>query len=157
MLPLMQKLAAAPPRRLEQAATQTDTEAKKLPVRLEDSARGVIDKIAEGEYHSILRITSKKGTVRANHYHQSDSHVCYILSGKLEYVWCDARDASAPLQRRIIGPGEPFYTPPMVAHAMVFLEDTDFLAFTTSPRRTQQDYEDEVVHVAVVDPATVRV
>lgn len=124
--------------------------------RVEDSARGVIEKIAEGEYHSILRITSKKGTVRANHYHKRDSHLCYLTSGKVEYVWRDAHDERAPVHRRIIESGQAFFTPPMVLHAMVFLEDSEFYAFTTSPRHTKQDYEDEVVRKTLVDPASAR-
>ncbi len=122
---------------------------------LEDSARGIIEKIAEGTFQSVLRITSKKGTVRANHYHKRDSHVCYLVSGKIEYVWRDARDADAPLHRRIIQPGQAFYTPPMVAHAMVFLEDSEFYAYSTEPRHGQSAYEDEIVRVTLVDPASV--
>ncbi|TSC72503.1 MAG: hypothetical protein G01um101438_587 [Parcubacteria group bacterium Gr01-1014_38] len=117
---------------------------------VENSARGIIEKLVEGEFHSVLRITSKAGTVRANHYHKRDSHLCYLVRGKIEYVYRDALDERAPLQRMIIEPGQLFYSPPMVAHAMVFLEDSEFYCFTTSPRHTQKDYEDDVVRVTLV-------
>lgn len=130
--------------------TPTTTDVVRAPQVVEDSARGVIEKLAEGEYHSILRITSKAGTVRANHYHKRDSHLCYLVRGKVEYVWRDARDEGAPLQRIVIEPGQLFYTPPLVAHAMQFLEDSEFYTFTSSPRRTQAEYEEDVVRVKLV-------
>lgn len=135
-----------------QPHTKTTDEVVKPSETLEDSARGVIEKLAEGEYHSILRITSKKGTVRANHYHKGDSHLCYCTRGKIEYVWRDARDASAAVRRVTIGPGQLFSSPPMVLHAMVFLEDSEFYAFTTSPRHTQKDYEEDIVRETLVSP-----
>lgn len=140
----------------DRAATSTTDVAEAIvrkPEVLEDAPRGIIEKLAEGEYHSILRITSKAGTVRANHYHKRDSHLCYLVSGKMEYVYRDAGDEHAPLQRVIIEPGQLFYTPPMVAHAMRFLEDSEFYAFTTSPRHTQAEYEDDTVRVRLVDPS----
>lgn len=139
------------PSRATNSATHTD-EVLKPSETLEDSARGVIEKLAEGEYHSILRITSKKGTVRANHYHKNDSHLCYCTKGKIEYVWRDAQDKNAPVQRVIIGQGQLFFSPPMVLHAMVFLEDSEFYAFTTSPRHTQKDYEEDIVRETLVSP-----
>ncbi len=136
--------------------TETTVDVLRTSVVVENSARGIIEKLAEGEYHSILRITSKKGTVRANHFHKGDSHMCYCTKGKIEYLWRDARDDSAPLQRVLIEAGQLFYTPPMVAHAMVFLEDTEFYAFTTSPRHTQADYEEDVTRVTLVSPEEAR-
>lgn len=133
-------------------ATEVGTDVIRPSEILEDSARGVIEKLAEGNFQSILRITSKQGTVRANHYHKRDSHLCYLLKGKLEYVWREALDEQAPLQRMVINPGQLFYTPPMVAHAMVFLEDSEFYAFSTEPRHGRSAYEDEVVRVKLVEP-----
>lgn len=133
-------------------ATEVGTDVIRPSETLEDSARGVIEKLAEGNFQSILRITSKAGTVRANHYHTRDSHLCYLTKGKLEYVWRDARDENAPLQRLVIEPGQLFYTPPMVAHAMAFLEDSEFYAFSTEARHGQAAYENEVVRVTLVEP-----
>lgn len=123
------------------------------PTLVADDARGVIEKLVEGDFQSVLRITSKAGTVRANHYHKHDSHTCYLVSGKIEYVTRDALNDQAPLERIIIEPGQVFYTPPMLAHAMVFLEDSEFYCFTTSLRHSQADYEDDVVRVTLVAPS----
>jgi quercetin dioxygenase-like cupin family protein len=123
------------------------------PEVLASDERGVIEKLTGGDrYTTTLRITSKKGTVRANHYHQHDSHLCYLASGKIEYLTREpAEDANAPLQSVIINPGELFYTPPHLAHAMVFLEDSEFYAFT--PRSGDQaEYENDVIRVTLVTP-----
>lgn len=123
-----------------------------MPVIVADDPRGVIEKLAEGQFQSILRITSKAGSVRANHYHTRDSHLCYLVRGKMEYVYRDARDEHAPLQRVVITPGQLFYTPPLVAHAMHFLEDSEFYAFSTESRSGPDAYEGEIVRVTLVEP-----
>lgn len=121
------------------------------PEMVADDDRGIIEKLAEGNYQAVLRITSKAGSVRANHYHQRDSHLCYLVSGKIEYFHRPALDESAPLEREIITPGQLFYTPPMVAHAMHFLEDSEFYCFTTQSR-DQGVYEEDVVRITLFEP-----
>ncbi|MEX1997765.1 MAG: cupin domain-containing protein [Candidatus Andersenbacteria bacterium] len=121
------------------------------PEIVADDDRGVIEKLAAGNYQSVLRITSKRGTVRANHYHKRDSHLCYLVRGKIEY-WHQLVDTpQAPLEKIIITPGQLFYTPPLVAHAMHFLEDSEFYCFTTQPR-SQAAYEEDIVRVTVFVP-----
>lgn len=121
------------------------------PQLIAEDLRGVIEKLTEGTYQSVLRITSKAGSVRANHYHQHDSHLCYLVSGKLEYYHRPALDEKAPVGKVIIAPGQLFYTPPMVAHAMYFTEDSEFYCFTTQSRE-QAVYEDDVVRVTLFAP-----
>jgi len=119
------------------------------PEVLAKDPRGVIEQLAEGKFRSVLRITSKAGTVRANHYHLKDSHVCYLVRGKIEYVYRDAKNRAAPLRRLVIRPGQLFYTPPNVAHAMRFLKDSEFYAFTTESR-DPASYEKGLVRVNLV-------
>lgn len=138
-------------------ASHAVNEALKQSQIIEDGPRGIIEKLAEGSFQSIMRITSQKGTVRANHYHKHDSHLCYLVRGKIEYVTREVGNEQAPIHRMTIQPGQLFSTPPMLVHAMVFLEDSEFFCFTTSPRRTQEDYEGDVVRVMLVDPASVHV
>jgi len=127
------------------------------PEVLADDARGLIEQLDNtNEGSSVLRITSKAGTVRANHYHQKDHHVCYLTSGKIRYVERPITDAgevdeSVPMKEYIIEPGQLFYTSPMVAHAMEFIEDSDFLAIT--PRSgSESEYENDVIRVTLIDP-----
>lgn len=122
------------------------------PKVVADDDRGKIEQIETGGPVSVLRITSKKGAVRANHYHQHDFHYCYLESGKIRYVERAIDDEAAPLTEWIVKPGQVFYTRPMIAHAMEFLEDSVFYAFT--PRSGQQaEYENDVVRLTLIDPA----
>lgn len=131
--------------------TATKQEIIRQPEELANDERGVIEKLGEGPWQSVLRITSKKGTVRANHYHKYDSHLCFLEQGKIRYIHRPADKPKAMLQEKIIKVGQLFYTPPMVAHAMHFLEDSVFYVLT--PRSGDQgDYENDIVRVTLVDP-----
>lgn len=121
------------------------------PKVVANDARGIIQQLTDQPFYSVLRITSKKGTVRANHYHQKDSHLCYLVSGKIRYVHRDALDNQAPLEEVIVNPGDLFYTPPMIAHAMHFLEDSEFYTFS-GLKREQGAYEEDLIRVELVSP-----
>jgi quercetin dioxygenase-like cupin family protein len=97
---------------------------------------------------SVLLIESKKGSVRANHYHKVDSHHCYFLKGKMEYIEEDLPPKAPNRRVQIVNAGDIVYTPPMVAHAMHFLEDSTFLVLATQSRH-QTKYEDDIVRVKV--------
>ena len=47
--------------------------------------RGAIQPLVDLPMESCVLIESKKGTVRANHYHKTDWHFCYVLSGGIDY------------------------------------------------------------------------
>jgi dTDP-4-dehydrorhamnose 3,5-epimerase-like enzyme len=97
---------------------------------------------------SAVWIVSKKGSVRANHYHKADWHYCYIVEGLLEYYYRDANSSAEP-KKLMVHKGEMVYTPPMVEHAMVFLEETTFLTLSEGTRQ-QADYEADLVRVKLV-------
>lgn len=114
--------------------------------------RGYITRlIDQDEYpiRAVLYINSKVGTVRANHYHKTDSHYVYCLSGKFRYSEKDMTNPSSKLESVILEPGDVVLSRPMVAHAMEFLEDSVFLAFTTEPRE-QEKYEADLVRLKLV-------
>ncbi len=142
--------------------SQTKINVISQPKVLADDDRGVIEQLNHDSVSSVLRITSKKGTVRANHYHQHDSHTCYLVRGKIRYVERQVLRESTPAKplmadesqqtEYIIKPGQLFYTAPMIAHAMEFLEDSEFLAIT--PRSGDSaEYENDVIRVTLIDPA----
>ena len=97
---------------------------------------------------SVLLITSKKGAVRANHYHRKDTHWVYMLSGSMEYTEA-AVDGKGYKETVLVKKGDLVYTPSTVAHAMRFLEDSVFLTLSTESRH-QDAYEDDTVRVKVI-------
>ena len=113
-------------------------------------ARGAIVPLVDAPMKSAVLITSKKGTVRANHYHRTDWHYCYVLSGRIEYYHRPTGGTEAP-ELIVVGEGQMVFTPPMVDHAMVFPEDTVFLTLGRNPRDSQS-YESDVVRFDPINP-----
>lgn len=97
---------------------------------------------------SVLLITCKKGSVRANHYHKKDSHYSYMLSGRMEYTEYPVGNESKK-ETAILEPGDMVYSAPMTVHAMRFPEDSVFLALATESRN-HAAYEEDTVRVKVV-------
>lgn len=112
--------------------------------------RGAIQPLVDVPMQSALLITSKRGSLRANHYHKTDWHYCYVIEGRIEYFFRPHGSAEEP-ERIVVPRGEMFFTPPMVDHAMRFLDDTAFLALSGNPR-DQEAYEADVVRVQLIEP-----
>ena len=107
--------------------------------------RGTIQMLIDFPIGSALVITSKKGSVRGNHYHKEDDHYSYLASGKIGYYYRAAGSQEEP-SIEIIEPGQMFYSPPMVEHTMKFLEDSTFYVFAKR-NRDQESYEADVVRI----------
>jgi quercetin dioxygenase-like cupin family protein len=109
--------------------------------------RGMILPLADEPMKSAVLISSKKGTVRANHYHHTDWHYCYVLKGAIDYYYRPAGSKEKPRLCKVAS-GQLFFTPPMLEHAMVFTEDTDFLCLGKNSRE-QEAYEADITRVQV--------
>jgi oxalate decarboxylase/phosphoglucose isomerase-like protein (cupin superfamily) len=113
--------------------------------------RGTIQEIANVPMKSAYIIHSKKGTVRANHWHKTDWHFCYVLSGHIRY-YSRPHDTNEPLKELVVQQGQMVYTPPLVDHAMHFPEETTFLVLSRNAR-DYDSYESDVERIMVVDPS----
>ena len=120
-----------------------------LPGAFRDE-RGAIQTLVDGGIQSVQIITSKANTIRANHYHRTDSHFMYVVSGAMKYFHRAAGSSSAPASV-VVHAGEMVFTPPMVEHAVEFLEDSVFVNITGKPR-DQGTYEDDLVRVELYKP-----
>jgi len=110
--------------------------------------RGTISTIAEGVFRTIQVIESKKGAIRANHWHKTDSHVMYLLSGKARYVETLTSPEGAVIDR-IVGPGDTIDTPPINPHAMEFLEDSVMVVCAVNARNFDS-YTNDIVRVRLL-------
>jgi len=79
-------------------------------------------------------IESKKGTVRANHYHPIQEQKCLLVKGKYVSVIKDLSYENSQIETRIISEGDIAIIKPNVAHTMVFLEDSIFLNLVRGER-----------------------
>lgn len=119
-----------------------------------EDARGQILPLADVDMKSAVLISSKKGTLRANHYHLTDWHYCYVISGSIDYSWRKT-NTNGPIKKITIKGGENFFTPPMVDHAMVFTQDTTFVCLGKNSR-AQESYESDVRRIELIDPKTIK-
>jgi quercetin dioxygenase-like cupin family protein len=110
--------------------------------------RGAIQPLVETVMRSALMIASKKGAVRGNHYHLTDWHYCYVVSGTMEYYHRPA-GSQQPAEKTVVRAGQMVFSPPMVEHAMRFPEDTVFLTLSRNPR-DQSAYEADVVRTTLI-------
>ena len=117
--------------------------------------RGAIQSLVNFPMKNLSLIASKKGAVRSNHYHLTDWHYMYVLSGSFDYYYRPT-DSGEQLQCVRGKAGEMIFTPTMEDHATVFLEDCDLLAISRNPR-DQEAYEEDVRRVILIDPDSVQV
>ncbi|GAB6052612.1 hypothetical protein JCM17960_14320 [Magnetospira thiophila] len=113
--------------------------------------RGAIQPLVDRMMKSAVLIDSKAGALRANHYHKTDWHYCYVLSGTIEYYHRPTGSTEDP-ELLLVQAGQMVFTPPMVDHGMKFPVDTTFLTLSRNPR-DQATYEADVVRVDMLDDA----
>ena len=116
--------------------------------------RGVIQSLVNFPMKNLSLISSKKGSVRSNHYHLTDWHYMYVLSGSFDYYYRPT-NSNDDLKCITVKKGEMIFTPPMEDHATVFLEDCDLLAISRNPR-DQEAYEEDVRRVSLIDPEKIK-
>lgn len=117
--------------------------------------RGAIQSLVNFPMKNISLITSKKGVVRSNHYHLTDWHYMYVLSGSFDYYYRPT-GSDDDLQCLRVKEGQLIFTPPMEDHATVFLEDCNLLAISRNPR-DQEEYEKDVRRVILINPDSINV
>lgn len=111
--------------------------------------RGNIQPLVDKLMKSAVLIESKKGSLRANHYHKTDWHYCYVLSGEIEYFHRKTGSSEEP-EMLSVKENQMVFTPPMVDHAMRFPVDTVFLTLSRNSR-DQKTYEEDVVRINMLD------
>jgi quercetin dioxygenase-like cupin family protein len=114
-----------------------------------DDVRGSIKPLVDMLMKSAVLIESKKGAIRAQHYHLTDWHYCYVLEGSMEYYHRETGSEDEP-EMLVVRKGQMVFTPPMVDHAMKFPEDCTFLTLSRNPR-DQESYEKDVVRIRMID------
>jgi hypothetical protein len=97
-------------------------------------------------------IDSKKGTIRANHYHPQQEQKCLFTKGQIIEIFQDIINPNAPKITQVVNAGQLSIIKPNIAHTMVFTKDTTFLNLV----RGERDHENygithTVRHVFVDD------
>ena len=82
-------------------------------------------------------IDSKRGTIRANHYHPQQEQKCLFTKGQIIEIFQDIINPNSPKITQVVNAGQLSIIKPNVAHSMVFTKDTTFLNLV----RGERDHE----------------
>ena len=102
-------------------------------------ARGEIRNLADGSIGDVAIITSNSGAIRANHFHNEDWHLCYLVSGEMEYFWSTSVEENQ-IQSVRVKSKEMVFTPTGTPHKIVFNENSVFLSISKLSR-ISENYE----------------
>ena len=100
--------------------------------------RGVISNHELTEPINLIgMIDSKKGTIRANHYHPQQEQKCLFTKGQIIEIFQDIINPNSPKITQVVNEGQLSIIKPNVAHTMIFTKDTTFLNLV----RGERDHE----------------
>ncbi len=100
--------------------------------------RGIISNHELTEPINLIgMIDSKKGTIRANHYHPQQEQKCLFTKGQIIEIFQDILNPNSPKITQVVNKGQLSIIKPNVAHTMVFTKDTTFLNLV----RGERDHE----------------
>ena len=100
--------------------------------------RGVISNHELTEPINLIgMIDSKKGTIRANHYHPQQEQKCLFTKGQIIEIFQDILKPNSPKITQVVNEGQLSIIKPNVAHTMIFTKDTTFLNLV----RGERDHE----------------
>lgn len=105
--------------------------------------RGKIQNLLNTPIQGVAIITSKAGSVRSNHWHKTDWHYLYVISGSMEY-YERPLESSTETKPALVTAGQMVFTPPEAVHKTVFLEDTVMMSFSKR-NRDHVSHESDVV------------
>jgi len=98
-------------------------------------------------------IHSKKGTIRANHYHPIQEQKCLFTKGQIIEVYQDILNKNSPKITQVVNEGQLSVIKPNVAHTMVFTKDTVFLNLVRGEREHENYGVTHTIKHVFVDEA----
>jgi quercetin dioxygenase-like cupin family protein len=93
---------------------------------------------------NVQIIDSVKGAIRANHYHKTDTHLCYLTTGAVDYYWRNHGETT--IHKEVFSAGQAFKTGPNIDHEMVFTEDSNMVV-VSAHQRDATTYDDDIVKI----------
>lgn len=115
---------------------------------------GFIENIHVEPTPHVSHLFSRKGAIRANHWHRTDAHWAYVVRGVVFYFERPVGSTEIPKPQVFIA-REKFFTPSGVEHAMLFATDTDLITMARNVRLHEQ-HEADVVRVTFITPEIAR-
>ena len=98
-------------------------------------SRGIISNHELTEPINLIGlIETKKGSMRANHYHPQQEQKCLFTKGQIIEIFQDIINPNSPRITQVVNEGQISIIKPNVAHTMVFSKDTTFLNLVRGER-----------------------
>jgi len=109
------------------------------------NSSGLIQNLCLKPNSCVSLIYSIPNSMRSNHYHKTDYHYLYILSGEVLYLEREVGDRNIykPVYYAI---GDMIFTPPMVEHVTIFPIETTLISISKNPR-SHENHEQDLVRV----------
>ncbi len=108
---------------------------------VKDGTDNYIDKRGKISNHELTEpinmiglIDSKKGTIRANHYHPQQEQKCLFTKGQIIEIFQDILNPNSPKVTQVVNAGQLSVIKPNVAHTMIFTKDSTFLNLVRGER-----------------------
>lgn len=120
----------------------------------EDARGKILNYTLPESINLIGLITSKKGCMRANHYHPVQEQKVLLVTGKYISVHKELLVPESQIKYHVVKAGDCVITPPMVAHTMIFLEDSTFLNLVNG-NRDHDKYGQHTIPYQLVRPEEV--
>jgi quercetin dioxygenase-like cupin family protein len=102
-----------------------------------DSRGDITDILRNDAVEYATLITSKRGAVRANHYHEHTFQYVYLLEGRMRIV---SQMPGGPREEVVLEKGDLIVNMPLERHAFEAIDDCQMLVLTRGPRGGE-DYE----------------
>lgn len=100
-----------------------------------EDERGQISNILSGvEIRHIAIITSKKGSIRGNHFHPDQEQYIYVLEGEMDSWSRPVNSSDGNIRQQRVNVGDLLYCAPNIAHAYYALTDCTFLNIDSGTR-----------------------
>ncbi len=110
--------------------------------------QNLVELAANDGFRGVAIIDCKAGSRRSSHWHRSDSHHLYVLSGEMRYT--EKRYGSGTIVKFTVHPGEMVYTGPRVMHWTEFPVETRLISISKLSRE-HAEHEGDVVRVPWIE------
>ena len=99
----------------------------------------------------VATISSKKNTLRSNHYHPIQQQKCLLVKGQYISVYQDLKNKNSPKITHLINEGDLVTTEPLVGHTMVFTKDSLFLNLVNGEREHKNYGKTHTIPIELVN------
>ena len=121
---------------MEAHSREVSSRHSQLPEPFRNGAGVIQNLVDKGPFEGVAIIESRAGSVRSNHYHRTDWHYLYLVSGQMLYWERDVGATELP-EPLVVRAGQMVFTPPLREHACKFLADTTMVSIS----RLGRDHE----------------